>query len=135
MKSFAILFLFLAIILEASITTLPFLFLVLLSLTVLFRSNIVFLYAFSFGLLIDLLTLRPLGQTSAILVFLLFLVLLYQRKFEIDTSYFVLAASFFGSLGFLLLVGYTNSLILITFSSALIGLLIFKVLKKFLHYG
>jgi cell shape-determining protein MreD len=95
--------LFLLIIVESSVTTLPLVLLFLIIFAVFVRSESVFLLAFFAGLLLDILTLRPLGLSSAFFLSCLFLILLYERKFEIGTFYFVAFASFFSSLGYLLL--------------------------------
>ena len=131
MKFLAIILLSLALILEASLTTIPFILLVLLCLIVLSKENWLFILAFAFGLLLDLLSFKTIGFSSAFLTAFLFLVLLYQSKFEITTGYFVLIASFLGSFAFLFLQGYTSSIILETVISSVIGLLLFKLLQKF----
>jgi cell shape-determining protein MreD len=131
MKFLAIILLLLALVLEVSVTTIPFIFLVLLCLTVMLRVNWLFLLAFIFGLLFDLLSFKTLGISSSFFVAFLFLVLLYQSKFEITTGYFVFISSFIGSLLFFFLQGYTNAIILQTVLSAFIGLLLFKLIKQF----
>src|ERR1035437_2356663 len=103
MKFLAIVILALALILEVSITTIPLLFLVLLCLMVLIKGDWLFILAFVFGLIFDLLAFKTLGVTSAFLTAFLFLVLLYQSKFEITTGYFVTIAAFLGSFLFLFL--------------------------------
>ncbi|MGA2911580.1 MAG: rod shape-determining protein MreD [Candidatus Levyibacteriota bacterium] len=130
MKFLAVILLSLALVLEASLTTLPLIFLVLLCLMVILRENWLFVLAFIFGLLFDLLSFKTLGVTSAFLVLFLFLVLLYQSKFEITTGYFMLIASFLGSLLFLFLQGYTRSIILESILSVIIGLLLFKIMQR-----
>jgi rod shape-determining protein MreD len=131
MKFLAIILLLLALILEISITTIPFVFLVLLCLTVVSRENWLFLLAFIFGLLFDLLSFKTLGVSGAFLTACMFLVLLYQSKFEITTGYFVLIASFIGSLLFLLLQGYTQFILVQALVSSIIALLLFKSIQKF----
>lgn len=130
MKFLAFALLLLALILEVSITSIPFVFLVLLCLVVILKANWLFTAAFVFGLLFDLLSFKTLGVTSAFLVVFLFLVLLYQSKFEITTSYFVLIASFLGSLLFLFLQGYTQLILVQAVLSAIIALLLFKLMQK-----
>jgi rod shape-determining protein MreD len=130
MKYFALALLLLALVFEVSLTTIPFIFLVLLCLMVIFRENWLFAMAFIFGLLFDFLSFKTVGISSLFLVLVLFLVLLYQSKFEITTAYFVAIASFLGSLLFLVLQGYTHSIILQSILSAIIGLLLFKLIQK-----
>jgi rod shape-determining protein MreD len=130
MKFLALSLLLLALVLEVGLTTIPLIFLVLLCLVVIFKANWLFILAFVFGFLFDLLSFKTLGVSSAFLAAFLFLVLLYQSKFEITTGYFVAIASFLGSFLFLLLQGYTNLIILQSISSAIIGLLLFKLLQR-----
>lgn len=131
MKFFAIVLLLLTLILEVSLTTIPLLFLVLLCLMVLFKENWLFALAFVFGLLFDLLSFKTIGISSAFFVLALFLVLLYQSKFEIATGYFVVIASFFGSLLFLIISGYTHLIIVQAILSSIIALVLFKSIQKF----
>jgi cell shape-determining protein MreD len=130
MKFLALSLLLLMLVLEVGLTTIPLIFLVLLCLVVTFKANWLFMMAFFFGLLFDLLSFKTLGVSSAFLVTFLFLALLYQSKFEIATGYFVAIASFLGSFLFLLFQGYTHLIILQSISSAIIGLLLFKLLQR-----
>lgn len=133
MKLFSIVLLSLALVLESSVTTIPLVFLSLVSLMVIKRENWIFLYGFLFGALLDLFSFRTLGISSAFFVTFLFLILLYQRKFEIATNYFVLGACFIGSFSFLLLLGFNNLIIVESLVSALIGLLLFIMFKRFVE--
>lgn len=119
----------LSFILEASVTTLPLVFLTLLCLAILVRKEWIFATAFVAGLVLDALSFRLLGQSSLYFIVYIFLVFLYQRKFEIATKYFIFASSFCGSLGFLLFFSYENAL-LQSLISSVIAVLIFTVLSK-----
>jgi len=131
MKLLAFVLLTIALILEASITTVPFVFLGLLCLLVLSRENWLFIFAFAFGLALDLATFKTLGLSSTFFVIFLFLVLLYQSKFEIATNAFVFFASFLGSFAYLLLFGYNNNIIFQAILSSVIGLILFKLIQRF----
>lgn len=131
MKVLAVFLLFLALILEVSITTIPLLFLVLLCLMVLIKANWLFILAFIFGLIFDLLAFKTLGITSAFLTAFLFLVLLYQSKFEITTGYFVAIAAFLGSFLFLLMQNYTQWILIQSIISSIIAWMFFKAMQKF----
>ena len=122
--------LLLALILEVSVTTIPLVLLVLLCLTVIYREENLFFFAFLFGILLDLFALKTIGLTSAYLVFILFLILTYQKKFEIATNYFVFIASVIGSVGFLFFLGYNNLVVLQSIVSGFLGVLIFTLFKK-----
>jgi cell shape-determining protein MreD len=130
MKSLAVFLLSVSLILEASITTIPFVFLVLLVFMVLSRENWLFILAFIFGILLDLIGFRVLGISSIFFIIILFLILLYQSKFEIATNVFILAMSFLGSFSYLFLIGYNDSLLLQAILSSILGLVLFMVVKR-----
>lgn len=130
MKLLAFILLTIALFLEVSLTTIPLIFLSLLCLMVLLRQEWILIYAFIFGILLDLLSFRTLGFSSGFYVVFLFLVILYQSKFEIATGYFVFIASLVGSLIFLLLAGFTDWLIVQILASAVIGWGLFEIIQK-----
>lgn len=130
MKLAATIILLLSFFLESSVTTLPLVFLTLLCLAVLIRKEWIFAVAFFCGLVLDALSLRLLGQSSLYFIVYIFLVFLYQRKFEIATKYFIFASSFIGSLGFLWFFS-ANNLITESLISSIIGVLLFVILSKF----
>lgn len=130
MKFAATIIFLLSFLLEASVTTLPLVFLTLLCFSILTRKEWIFVIAFIAGVVLDALSFRLLGESSLYFIGCIFLVFLYQRKFEIATKHFVFISSFVGSLGFLLLFSYGNLIILQAISSAIIGTLIFLFLKR-----
>ena len=104
-----LLFLTIAVILQGAITPLPLVLLCLLYVTIIMRQGIpVFFLAFVTGLLLDTFALRPIGETSIFFLLFTFLVLLYQRKYEINSYQFVLVASFLGSLLYLSIFNYPD---------------------------
>ncbi len=122
--------LFISLILESSLTTIPLVFVFLLCLTVVYKENFLFFLAFIFGIFLDVLSFKTIGISGIFFVTFLFLILTYQRKFEIRTYPFILISSFLGSLGYLLLLGYTNSVIFQSIISSLLGVSIFYFLNK-----
>ena len=130
MRFISLILLFIALFLETSITTIPLVFLVLISATVISKEPFMFLYAFLFGLLLDLVNFNPVGASSIFFVFFLFLLLMYQRRFEIATGYFVLIAAFLGSLLYVLLFSPSGFLFLEALVSAIIALGLFGLLRK-----
>lgn len=100
--------LILATFLEGTVTTLPLVFLCLVILTIIMRNLFLFVLAFFSGIFLDAFALRPIGETSIFLLLIVFLMLLYQRKYEINTYSFVFIASFIGALLYLFLFGYAN---------------------------
>src|SRR5579859_116016 len=105
MVFFLFFLLIIATFLEGTVTTLPLVLICLLCLTIFFRNLYLFIAAFFVGILLDAFALRELGETSIFFLLLIFLILLYQRKYEINSYPFVLIASFVGSLLYLLLFG------------------------------
>ena len=127
-----ILFFLLTVILSG-ITTIPFAVALLVVATVVFKKSWVFFAAFLLGLLLDLALIRPLGYTSLIFTIFVFLIRLYERKFETQTMTFVFIAAFLGSLIYLMIFGYANVLIQ-SLVSALISIVFFRVmLNSFQH--
>jgi cell shape-determining protein MreD len=122
--------LLLSFFLESSVTTLPLVFLALLSLAISVRKEWVFFLAFAAGIILDALSLRLLGQSSLYFIIYISLVFLYQGKFEITTKLFIFASSFVGSFGFLVMFSYGN-ILLQSLISAIIGVLMFIFLSKF----
>ncbi len=92
--------------LEGTVTTLPLLLVLLLCLTIVKRDAVVFPVAFGVGLFLDVLTAKTVGLSSIFFILFVFLILLYQRKYEINSYPFVFFASFVGSSIFLLFFGY-----------------------------
>lgn len=90
--------LFIAILLESTITTLPLVFIVLLCGAVVYKQTGVLIAALIAGVILDMLLFRIIGVTSIFLLAALMLAFLYERKFEIQSIPFVAVFSFFGSL-------------------------------------
>ncbi len=67
------------------------------------RSNGIFFSAFVAGLVVDVLRVDLIGLRSMFLILFLFVVALYERKFEIRSLPFVFTASVLGSSLYLLI--------------------------------
>jgi rod shape-determining protein MreD len=119
-----------AILLEVSVTTLPLTLLIILFLAVMKQGNEVFLIAFLAGLALDIFGFGRLGFSSLYFTFIVFLVYLYQKKFEIETVHFMILFSFFGSLIYLFLEGTGNFVFQSIFSTFLV-FISFMVFRKF----
>lgn len=121
--------LIIAIFLEGSVISLPLVLVFLLCLAIWKRDGIAFPIAFAAGLLLDILVVRTIGMSSLFFVVFVFLIFLYQRKYEINSYPFVAFAAFFGSIVFLLIFGYRGwfwqSLI-----SSLIASILFMILRS-----
>ena len=105
------LFLLISVFLEAVWTTLPLTLCLLLVISIFKKDHKVFILAFLAGLLLDLSLVRSLGFSSIFFTLFLFIVFLYENKFEAETIPFVFFASFLGVFTYSLLVGYDDILL------------------------
>lgn len=128
MNSLFITIFVIALLLEGTVTSLPLVFVALVIVTIAMRNLFLFLLAFISGIFLDAFALRPLGETSIFLLLCVFLILLYQRKYEINSYPFVFLASFVGSLIYLLIFGYRNPFGLAV-ASIIVGFLLFMVYR------
>lgn len=126
MLLFFILFLIFSIFLSV-LTTIPIFIALLIVGTVVFRKPWVFFVAFSLGLFLDLIFIRHLGYTGLVFTILVFLIRLYERKFETQTFTFVFLTTFLGSIFYLWLFGY-QTVFLQAFITALSAITLFVVI-------
>lgn len=122
--------LFLVCIALSGITTIPLSLPLLIVCVVIFRRPWVFFIALALGLFLDLSLLRPLGQTGLFFVLAIFIVFLYERKFETQTGMFVFASSFLSSFVYLKVFGY-NHVLEQTMVNSIIAISIFRFLIRF----
>src|SRR3989338_11445134 len=85
-----------AVLLESTITSIPLVLDVLIVFYVLRRKSRLLIPAFIAGIILDIFQVRELGQTNIFLLLVVFLVFLYEKKFEITTSPFLFFSSFIG---------------------------------------
>ncbi len=111
----------------SGITTIPFSIGLLAVSTVIFKKSWVFFLALGLGLFLDLIAIRPLGYTSLILTIFVFLIRLYERKFETKTIIFAFISTFLGSLIYLLIFNY-QQIFLQSLINSLFAILFFKFL-------
>lgn len=121
---FLLILLCIFIFVEGTLTSLPLVLVCLLCLMIMKRDESVFILAMIAGLLLDILSLRPLGSTCLFFIIFVFLLLLYQRKYEIDSYPFVGFSAFCGTLLFLAIFGEGN-IVLESLMSTCIGLVLF----------
>lgn len=137
---FLIFLLLAAFVLEISFSTLPFVLLALLIMAIKSKNVYVFPVAFFSGILLDLVRFNTIGISSIFFVATVFLVLIYQRKFEINSAIFVFLASFFASLAFLFMKRY-DFIFLQTIIASFLAVIIFEIFNKLnlkvedLNYG
>lgn len=121
----------LLVLIEGTMTSLPLVLIFLLCLMVMKRAEWIFLLALVSGVVLDIFTLRPIGTTSLLLVIFVFMVLLYERKYEIATIPFVAGASLVGSFLFLRILGYLSILESLTSCVlAIVAFILYTWLKK-----
>jgi hypothetical protein len=96
--------LLISILLQGTIATIPLTVVTLLIMGLLIKEK-AFAVAFFAGILIDILTLHSLGSTSLFLLVFVCLVIMYQRKYEINSYPFVIVSSFVGAYLYLVLFG------------------------------
>jgi hypothetical protein len=113
---------------EGALTALPLVLITLICLTIQMKNSGVFWIAFFAGIFLDAFALRPIGGTSIFLLFFVFLMLQYQRKYEINSYPFVFISSFVGSLLFLVLFGY-DSVIVRASESTIIAVVLFGIIR------
>lgn len=128
-KLFFSLLIIVAIFLEGIITSIPIVSLVLLIFYILKRTSSIFFLAFILGISLDVLSVRILGSSSAFFIAFIFIVFLYERKFEIATYPFVFFSSFLGGFLYLWIFGY-NHVLEQSLASSLIAVLLFGILKN-----
>lgn len=98
------------VLLESSVTSMPLLFNILLVWFILSKdlpagrqATGIFFLAFIFGMVLDTLLVQKVGISSLYSIVAIFIVVLYEKKFEIQTPAFVFLSSFLGSVGYLLI--------------------------------
>lgn len=124
-----IILLILLVVIISGITTIPFSIGLFAIAAVLHKKPWVFFLALSLGLFLDLISIRPLGYTGLILTIFVFLIFLYERKFETQTTAFVFISTFLGSLIYLMIFGYDNALFQ-SFVNAVVGTLAFRLIQN-----
>ena len=122
---------FLLLLIESTILSLPITLLYLLCLLVVRKNSLVLVIGFIAGLFLDMLLIRQFGITSMVIVTMLAITLLYQRKFEIASYYFIAIASFIMSLVYLFIFKTEHIFLLATISSIL-AILFFSILRSIL---
>ncbi len=126
---FIIFLLLLGIVLEGSVTVLPLGMLSLLFLVIFGYGKQALFAAFIAGILLDVFLLRMSGLSGTFFIMFVFVMILYQRKFEINSYQFVLFSSFFGSLIYLYLFD-TRYSFLFAMISSLVSIILYSILRR-----
>lgn len=96
---------------------------------VLFKRSLVFFLAFGLGLYLDLAFVSTPGQTSLVLSTIVFLIKLYERKFEIRTANFVFMATTISSIFYLWTLN-PQMIFLRSLGCAVFTVIIFKIVNN-----
>lgn len=115
---------------EATVTTLPILLSLLTVISIHEKSNKIFVLAFVSGVFLDTMRVDPVGFRSIFYIVFLFLIFLYERKFETDSLPFVLVAVFLGSIGYSFLFRF-DEIVLSAIISGLVATVLFYIAKGF----
>ncbi len=128
---------FLAVTLESTILNIPLVLILLLVLFVRNKTPEIFFLAFILGFLLDVLKLQRAGVSSIYFLITLFIIFLYDKKYEINTLRFVVISS--GTVSIVHLSLFSNPSVLQIVFSIIIGVISyicigyinkFKVTKK-----
>ncbi len=106
MKYFIVLITILLIPIQAAFISIPLYLAILIPAVVIYKKSWVFILATISGFFLDTLTFKLIGITSIILIMFLFLIMLYQKKFEIVNLPFVACITFISSFIYLLIFRY-----------------------------
>ena len=114
---------------EITLINTPIVLIFLLCLLVIRKERWVFAIGFVSGILLDILLVRQIGVTALFIITTLFLVMLYQRKFEIATYYFVTIAAFLIAFVYAVLLQIGHPLFHAT-ASSILAILFFAMLQR-----
>ena len=126
---FVIVILLILLVLESTLLSLPLSLIFLICLLVLRKDRTVFILGFMCGVLLDILLVRNVGSTPFIIVTILFLIMLYQRKFEIASYYFIGIASGTAALLYVVIFHVSHPFFYATIS-AVLAILFFSILQR-----
>lgn len=114
-------------ILEGIFISFPLVFLFLIFFALRNRNSLVFVLSFIGGILLDIFYLRQIGLTSVFFLVYIFALLLYERKFEIGSYFFVFLSVALGS--FIYFSLFENSFVI---QKSLITVVVALIASKFL---
>ncbi len=129
MKYLPIFIFIVSLLLECFVINIPLVLVSLIALTVIKKNYQMFFAGFILGIFLDILSFRTVGVSSLFFITFIFLILLYEKKFEITTNYFVILASFVGSFAFIF-INHLHNLFLSSVISVFLGLMLFNIYKK-----
>lgn len=132
MQKILLAFLVFALLLEGTITSLPLVLLMLIFIATRFYHGNIFAIAFFAGLILDVMLVRHLGETSVYFLLILFLICMYERKYEISSPLFVTIITFVASCIYYFIFPVPQSFVQIVVATVLafIGFSLVKQLER-----
>ena len=121
--------LFLSLFLQASIITTPISLLILIVFYCFYQDEWIFFAAFLSGVILDIVLVQYVGITSGYFLICIFLISLYQRKFEVSSYYFLSLYIFFSTVFYAWIFSIRQPL-LVAIMSSFIGIGYFWILRK-----
>lgn len=112
-----------ALIVETSVSSLPLVLLFLIIVTVWRKSAHMLLLAFFSGLILDVLLVRNIGTTSIFFLVMIAGMILYQKKYELRSPFFVIPFSMVASMLYVVLFPVPQAFLHVVFSTLLAGIL------------
>lgn len=89
--------LIMAVLFEGTITSLPLVLMMLIITATQIHSTNIFLVGFVGGIVLDIVLIRPIGETSSYFLIILFLMSMYEKKYEVGSALFVTIFTFIAS--------------------------------------
>ncbi|MBP6882020.1 MAG: hypothetical protein KBC15_00510 [Candidatus Levybacteria bacterium] len=112
-----------ALIVETSVSSLPLVLLFLIIVTVWRKSAHMLLLAFFSGLILDVLLVRNIGTTSIFFLVMIAGMILYQKKYELRSPFFVIPFSMVASMLYVVLFPVPQAFLHVVFSTLLAAIL------------
>ena len=118
-----------SLLLQGSLLSFPLVFVLLTNLAVKIKKNWIIPLAFVLGIILDSLYLKTFGTTSIFFLLFVFALFIYERKFEIDTSFFIFVSSFLGSMILFLILGdnFASNILLKSFITSTFAVFVSKI--------
>lgn len=111
----------------------PFVLLILFFAYLFLKSGWIFFAGVLCGIVLDIMTLQSIGGRSLFFLLFLFLITLYENKYEVKTVPFIIAATFLGSSVYSLILGFgldVRQAIMIGLFAGFVGFLFQRMLRE-----
>jgi cell shape-determining protein MreD len=112
-----------ALIVESSVSSLPLVALFLIIITVWCKSTHILFLAFLSGIILDILLVRNIGVTSMFFLVMIAGMVLYQKKYELRSPFFVIPFSMIASMLYVVIFPVPQPILHVIFSTILAAIL------------